>query len=105
LFYGSSVYTGTKHALKGIAESLALELLPFNMRVNLVCPGFTESPMLDDGMQLAPSRLQCLELYYYFVNMQLWSAAAMTIYNRISNAAQYVVLHCISWRRCSNHMQ
>jgi 3-dehydrosphinganine reductase len=62
LSYGSSVYTGTKHALKGIAESLALELLPFNMRVNLVCPGFTESPMLDDGMQLAPSRHQSLEL-------------------------------------------
>ncbi|CAM6026085.1 unnamed protein product [Sphagnum balticum] len=46
--YGSSVYTGTKHAVKGIAESLALELVPFNMRVNLVCPGFVESAFLDD---------------------------------------------------------
>jgi 3-dehydrosphinganine reductase len=46
--YGSSVYTGTKHAVKGIAESLAMELVPFNMRVNLVCPGFVESAFLDD---------------------------------------------------------
>ncbi len=43
------MYTGTKHAVKGIAESLAMELVPFNMRVNLVCPGFVESAFLDDG--------------------------------------------------------
>ncbi|CAM6018274.1 unnamed protein product [Sphagnum balticum] len=47
--YGASVYTGSKRAVKGIAETLALELIPFtNMRVNLVCPGTTESPMLDN---------------------------------------------------------
>ncbi len=48
--YGASVYTGSKRAVKGIAETLALELIPFtNIRVNLVCPGTTESPMLDNG--------------------------------------------------------
>lgn len=47
--YGASVYTGSKRAVKGIAETLALELIPFtNIRVNLVCPGTTESPMLDN---------------------------------------------------------
>jgi 3-dehydrosphinganine reductase len=43
------VYTGTKYALKGIAESLRLELIPYNMRVNLVCPGFVETALLNDG--------------------------------------------------------
>lgn len=43
------MYTGTKHAVKGIAESLRLELVPYNMRVNLVCPGFVNTGFLDDG--------------------------------------------------------
>ncbi|KAG0624241.1 hypothetical protein M758_3G233100 [Ceratodon purpureus] len=46
--YGNGVYTGTKYAIKGIAESLRLELIPYNMRVNLVCPGFVETALLDD---------------------------------------------------------
>jgi 3-dehydrosphinganine reductase len=46
--YGNGVYTGTKYALKGIAESLRLELIPYNMRVNLVCPGFVETALLND---------------------------------------------------------
>lgn len=46
--YGNGVYTGTKHAVKGIAESLRLELVPYNMRVNLVCPGFVNTGFLDD---------------------------------------------------------
>lgn len=45
--YGNGVYTGTKHAIKGIAESLRLELTPYNMRVNLLCPGFVDTGLLD----------------------------------------------------------
>lgn len=45
--YGNGVYTGTKYAVKGIAENLRLELAPYNMRVNLVCPGFVKTAFLD----------------------------------------------------------
>lgn len=60
--YGNGVYTGTKYAVKGIAECLRLELAPYNMRVNLVCPGFVDTKFLDNvdndvelmkGMKLA----------------------------------------------------
>lgn len=47
--YGNGVYTGTKYAVKGIAECLRLELTPYNMRVSLVCPGFVDTGLLDDG--------------------------------------------------------
>lgn len=43
------MYTGTKYAVKGIAECLRLELIPYNIRVNLVCPGFVDTALLDDG--------------------------------------------------------
>ncbi|KAG0587977.1 hypothetical protein KC19_2G206500 [Ceratodon purpureus] len=46
--YGNSVYTGSKYAVKGIAESLRLELSPYNIRVNLVCPGIVDTGLLDD---------------------------------------------------------
>lgn len=48
-WYGASVYTATKYAVRGLAEALRLELLPFNIGVSVVCPGFTETPFLHDG--------------------------------------------------------
>lgn len=46
--YGHSAYTATKHALRGLAETLRMELVPYNMRVCLSCPFFVNTPFLDD---------------------------------------------------------
>ncbi|CAK9217115.1 unnamed protein product [Sphagnum troendelagicum] len=46
--YANSVYTSTKYALKGLAESLKLELIPFGIRVTLLCPGFVDTPLADE---------------------------------------------------------
>lgn len=47
--YGHSVYTATKYAVRGLAEGLRAELLPYNnIRVTLMCPGFVNTPFLDD---------------------------------------------------------
>eukprot|EP00250_Pteridium_aquilinum_P015659 c22683_g1_i7 orf=229-1062(+) len=46
---GLNVYTATKYALKGLAEMLRFELMPHNIRISLVCPGFVETAMLDEG--------------------------------------------------------
>lgn len=48
LLYGHSVYTATKYALKGLAEALRFELLPYNIKVCLICPNFTQTPFLDE---------------------------------------------------------
>ncbi|KAH7296291.1 hypothetical protein KP509_26G018000 [Ceratopteris richardii] len=45
--YGANVYAATKHALKGLAEVLRFELMSDNIKVSIVCPGFTATPMLD----------------------------------------------------------
>jgi NAD(P)-dependent dehydrogenase (short-subunit alcohol dehydrogenase family) len=39
-------YTAAKHALVGLTRSLALTFGKQNIRVNCVCPGLTETPML-----------------------------------------------------------
>lgn len=44
-----NMYTPTKFALKGLAEYLRIELMPYNIPVSLACPGFTDTPMLDEA--------------------------------------------------------
>ena len=39
-------YTAAKHGIVGLMRGLALELAPDNVRVNAICPGPTETPML-----------------------------------------------------------
>eukprot|EP00250_Pteridium_aquilinum_P010561 c19475_g1_i1 orf=240-1247(-) len=46
--YGVNVYSPTKYALKGLAEVLHLELVPWNIRINLVCPSFTKTNLLEE---------------------------------------------------------
>jgi NAD(P)-dependent dehydrogenase (short-subunit alcohol dehydrogenase family) len=45
---GMASYSASKHAVVGLTRSLAIELAPRGIRVNVVCPGPTETPMLDD---------------------------------------------------------
>lgn len=42
---GRSVYSATKNGLHGLTNSLALELAPYNVLVNTVCPGYTMTEM------------------------------------------------------------
>jgi len=41
-------YNIAKYALNGLAKSLAVELAPFNIKVNLVSPGMTETELVAD---------------------------------------------------------
>ncbi|MEV6320447.1 SDR family oxidoreductase [Nocardia sp. NPDC051787] len=46
VFPGLSAYSGSKEALRAIAQVLAAELLPRRIRVNSVAPGFIETPTM-----------------------------------------------------------
>ncbi|NWG76326.1 MAG: SDR family oxidoreductase, partial [Rubrivivax sp.] len=41
-----SIYAAAKHAIVGLMRSLALELGPEGIRVNAVCPGIVDTPMV-----------------------------------------------------------
>jgi NAD(P)-dependent dehydrogenase (short-subunit alcohol dehydrogenase family) len=47
------IYTLTKHAVVGFVRSVAPQLEQRGVRINAVCPGIVDSPMLDKGGQRA----------------------------------------------------
>ena len=46
-----AAYAASKHAVVGLTRTVALEVAPRGVRVNAVCPGFTDTPMVDAGVE------------------------------------------------------
>jgi len=45
-----SIYCASKHALEGMSKALAVELGPFGIRVNTLCPTFIDTPLTHDWL-------------------------------------------------------
>jgi 3-hydroxybutyrate dehydrogenase len=47
----TSAYCASKHAVIGLSKSLALELAKTGITVNNICPGFTDTPLVQDAIK------------------------------------------------------
>ncbi len=59
-FRGNAIYSASKHAVVGMTKSVALEYARLGMRVNAVCPGFTETAMVTDMVTEVPRMEQAV---------------------------------------------
>lgn len=49
-----SVYTASKHAVLGLTRNAAVEAAAAGVRINAICPGAIETPMLEESLRNAP---------------------------------------------------
>jgi len=47
----TSAYCASKHAVIGLSKSLALELAKTGITVNNICPGFTDTPLVQEAIK------------------------------------------------------
>ena len=45
-------YAASKWAVRGMSRAAAWELAPYGVRVNVVCPGFIDTPMIEGGKEV-----------------------------------------------------
>jgi NAD(P)-dependent dehydrogenase (short-subunit alcohol dehydrogenase family) len=43
----TSAYSASKHGVLGLTRSLALEMIPYGITVNAICPGYVDTPMTE----------------------------------------------------------
>jgi NAD(P)-dependent dehydrogenase (short-subunit alcohol dehydrogenase family) len=51
-----AAYTAAKHGVLGLTRAMAVELNPYNITVNAICPGYVDTPMTDDSISNISAR-------------------------------------------------
>lgn len=54
-FPGHCAYAASKHAVIGLTKTAAMEFVRYNIRINAVCPGFTDTPMVGQVLKDDPA--------------------------------------------------
>ena len=91
---GGSPYAAAKHGVIGLTKSAAMEYARFNIRLNAVCPGWTETPILDN---LEAEMLQkSVRRYVPMRRLGRPEEVAETILWLLSDKSSFTTGHCLT---------
>ena len=85
---GMAAYVASKHGVAGLTRAAALDLIPHGIRVNAVCPGMIDTPMLAGA---PPAVRDALAAQAPIGRMGTAEEIAATVLFLASDAASYMV--------------
>lgn len=88
---GRNAYHGTKHGVLGLTKSAGLEFAARGIRVNAVCPGVIDTPMLADLKERSPEAMAEVLREQPIGRLGLTSEIAEAVLWLCSPAASFVV--------------
>lgn len=85
---GRVVYAATKHGIHGITQTLAVELAPYNILINTVCPGFTLTELTSKNN--TPQQIEKISEYIPMGRMARPEEQAEAIFFLVSDKNTYI---------------
>jgi NAD(P)-dependent dehydrogenase (short-subunit alcohol dehydrogenase family) len=86
----ASAYSASKHAVLGITRTAAIEYAPHRIRVNAVCPGAIDTPMMDETFERFPGFREALTGFVPLGRMGRPGEVAAPIVWLLSDAASFI---------------
>jgi meso-butanediol dehydrogenase / (S,S)-butanediol dehydrogenase / diacetyl reductase len=87
---GMAAYVASKHGVGGLTKAAALDLIPHGIRVNAICPGFVDTPMLA-GAIATPEDRAAMSALAPIGRIASAEEVAQTALFLASNAASYMI--------------
>jgi NAD(P)-dependent dehydrogenase (short-subunit alcohol dehydrogenase family) len=95
-FASAPAYVAAKHGLIGLTQTAALEYATQNIRVNVVCPGFIYTPLLEQaGMQAGTEMHKLISDRHPMKRMGTSEEVAGAVVWLCSDAATFVTGHAL----------
>lgn len=86
-------YVASKHGVIGLTRSAAADYATTNLRVNVVCPGVTQTPLVDRYIAGHPERAELAQSYAPMHRLAQPEEVAAAVLWLCSDAASYVTGH------------
>jgi NAD(P)-dependent dehydrogenase (short-subunit alcohol dehydrogenase family) len=88
-------YTASKHGVIGLTKSAALEYAPMGIRVNAICPGPVETPMVKKALTAAPEHMAAVIKEIPLGRLGRPEEIASAVLWLCSPAASFVIGHAL----------